>query len=159
MSLLLKNISLALEDFTLEADVEVPNPVTAIFGPSGAGKTSLLDLIAGLRRPRSAFIRLGDRVLTDTAGRINVPTRLRQIGYGPQDLALFPHLSAEQNLRYGYRPPANSLFSYEHVTDVLEIQALGRRTIHRLSGGEKQRIALTRALLASPALLLLDATL
>src|ERR1051325_4239658 len=132
VSLLFKNISLPLADFTLEADVEIQNPVTAIFGPSGAEKTSVLDLIAGLRRPRSALIRLGDRVLTNTANGINVPTRLRQIGYVPQDLSLFPHLSAEQNLRYGYTAPrqAGSLFSYEHVTDVLEIQALGSRAIH-----------------------------
>src|ERR1041385_5538156 len=139
MSLQLKNISLPLADFTLELDVEIQNPVTAIFGPSGAGKTSVLDLIAGLRRPRSALIRLGDRVLTDTANGINVPTRLRQIGYVPQDLSLFPHLSAEQNLRYGYKAPprAGSLFSYERVTGVLEIQALGPRAVQRLSGGEK----------------------
>lgn len=158
MSLLLKNISLPLADFTLEVDAEFQNPVTAIFGPSGAGKTSVLDLIAGLRQPKSAFIQLNTHVLTDTQNRINVPTRRRQIGYVPQDLALFPHLTAEQNLRYGYTAPSpsGSLFSYEHVVEVLEIQPLAGRRIHRLSGGEKQRIALARALLASPAILLLD---
>src|SRR5882757_4521277 len=142
MNLLLKKIILPLTDFPLEVDVEIQHQVTAIFGPSGAGKTSLLDLIAGLRRPKSAFIQLGDRVLTGTASRANVPTRHRQIGYVPQDLALFPHLSVQQNLLYGCKgngTPA-SLFSYEHVTQVLEIGPLVDRRVTNLSGGEKQRV-------------------
>ena len=158
MKLLLKNISLPLADFALTIDVDIQNQVTGVFGPSGAGKTSLLDLIAGLRRPKSAFIQLGDRVLTDTPTRTAVPTRHRQIGYVPQDLALFPHLSVRQNLLYGrkeIRTP-DPLFSLEHVTQVLEIQPLTGRRVTHLSGGEKQRVALARALLASPQLLLLD---
>jgi molybdate transport system ATP-binding protein len=158
MNLLLKKIILPLTDFPLEVDVEIQHQVTAIFGPSGAGKTSLLDLIAGLRRPKSAFIQLGDRVLTDTAAQTSVPTRHRQIGYVPQDLALFPHLSVQKNLLYGRKgnDAADSLFSYEHVTQVLEIGPLADRRVANLSGGEKQRVALARALLASPAILLLD---
>jgi molybdate transport system ATP-binding protein len=158
MKLLLKKISLPLAEFSLSLDVEIQNQLTAVFGPSGAGKTSLLDLIAGLRHPKSAFIQLGDRVLTDTAGQIRVPTRHRQIGYVPQDLALFPHLSVQQNLLYGCKGngASGSLFSYEHVTQVLEIQPLADRRVTNLSGGEKQRVALARALLASPQLLLLD---
>jgi len=144
MSLLLKNISLALAHFTLEVDVKVRSRVTAIFGPSGSGKTSLLDLIAGLRSARSAFIQLGDRVLTDTEKNVSVATHQRGIGYVPQDLALFPHLSVRGNLLYGRKAGGadNPLFNFEHVTE--------------LSGGEKQRVALARALLASPQLLLLD---
>ena len=103
MNLLLQNISLPLSDFSLEVDVELQSQVTAIFGPSGAGKTSLLDLIAGLRRPASAFIQLDDRVLTSTAEKTRVPPRLRAMGYVPQDLALFPHLSVRQNLLYGQK--------------------------------------------------------
>jgi molybdate transport system ATP-binding protein len=158
MNLLLKKIILPLTDFPLEVDVEIQHQVTAIFGPSGAGKTSLLDLIAGLRRPKSAFIQLGERVLTDTAARANVPTRHRQIGYVPQDLALFPHLSVQKNLLYGCKGngTAESLFSFGHVTQVLEIGPLANRRVANLSGGEKQRVALARALLASPAILLLD---
>jgi molybdate transport system ATP-binding protein len=158
MYLLLKKISLALADFTVDVDLELHSQVTAVFGPSGAGKTSLLDLIAGLRHPQSAFIQLHDRVLTDTANRVEVPTRLREIGYVPQDLALFPHLSVRQNLLYGYnmRVETNHLFSFEHVTQVLEIQSLASRSVTELSGGEKQRVALARALLTSPRLLLLD---
>ena len=158
MNLLLKKIFLPLAEFPLEMDLEIQNQVTAVFGPSGAGKTSLLDLIAGLRRPKSAFIQLGDRVLTDTSARTRVPTRHRQIGYVPQDLALFPHLSVQQNLLYGCKRngSADSLFSFQHVTEVLEIGSLVERRVTNLSGGEKQRIALARTLLASPLILLLD---
>jgi molybdate transport system ATP-binding protein len=158
MSLLLKKISLPLEPFALEVDVEIFGRVTAVFGPSGAGKTSLLDLIAGLRRAQSAFIQLGDRVLTDTAKGFFVPAHQRGIGYVPQDLALFPHLSVGQNLLYGCKPggAVDPLFSFDHVVEVLEIQPLISRGVTELSGGEKQRVALARALLASPRLLLLD---
>jgi molybdate transport system ATP-binding protein len=158
MSLLLKNISLPLAHFTLEVNLEISGRVTAVFGPSGAGKTSLLDLIAGLRAPRSAFIQLNGDVLTDTAKKFSVATHRRGMGYVPQDLALFPHLSVRQNLFYGRksREAAGPLFSFEHVIKVLEIEPLISRGVTELSGGEKQRVALARALLASPRLLLLD---
>jgi len=157
MSLVLKNISLPLSDFRLEVSAEVRNPIiTVIFGPSGSGKTSLLDLVAGLRRPESAFIELAGEVLTDTANRVFVPARRRGIGYVPQDLALFPHLTVRQNLLYGHKPGATEPFAFDHVADLLEIRGLIERGIGQLSGGEKQRVALARALLASPRLLLLD---
>ncbi|HEY3863249.1 MAG TPA: ATP-binding cassette domain-containing protein [Verrucomicrobiae bacterium] len=158
MKLLLKNISLPLSDFVLEADLELTRQVTAIVGPSGAGKTSLLDLIAGLRQARGALIQLDDRVLTDTARHVAVPPRSRRIGYVPQDLALFPHLTVKKNLLYGCagEEAPRSLFGYGHVTEVLEIGPLASRGVASLSGGEKQRVALARALLASPKLLLLD---
>jgi molybdate transport system ATP-binding protein len=158
MNLLLKKISLPLAPFILEVDVEIRSRVTVIFGPSGSGKTSLLDLVAGLRRPHSAFIQLGERPLTDTSRNLFLPSRLRGIGYVPQDLALFPHLSVRQNLLYGHKSNGqpNPLFSLEHVTKVLEIESLVSRGVNELSGGEKQRVALARALLSSPGLLLLD---
>ena len=157
MSLVLKNISLPLSDFRLEVNAEVHSPiVTVIFGPSGSGKTSLLDLVAGLRRPESAFIQLSGDVLTDTANRVFVPTQRRGIGYVPQDLALFPHLSVRQNLLYGHKPGATEPFVFDHIVDLLEIRGLVERGMGKLSGGEKQRVALARALLASPRLLLLD---
>jgi len=160
MNLRLRQIVLPLAGFTLSVDTEITSPVTAICGPSGAGKTSLLDLIAGLRHPESAYIQLDDRVLTHTATATFVPARHRHMGYLPQDLALFPHLSVRKNLLYGHRRESdihpNHLFSYHHVTAVMEIQALAERRVTHLSGGEKQRVALARALLTSPGLLLLD---
>jgi molybdate transport system ATP-binding protein len=156
MTLLLRKILLPLADFTLDIDAELRARVTVIFGPSGAGKTSLLDLIAGLRTPKSALIQCGDRVLTDTSNGVYLPTRDRGIGYVPQDLALFPHLSVRKNLLYGHKPPVDRLFAFDHVADVLDIRGLVNRGVGDLSGGEKQRVALARALLASPRLLLLD---
>jgi molybdate transport system ATP-binding protein len=158
MSLLLKDVSLSLTPFVLEVDVELHGPVTVIFGPSGAGKTSLLDIVAGLRRARSAHIQLDNRVLADTSRGVSVPARQRRVGYVPQDLALFPHMSVRQNLLYGSKSneEANPLFSFNHVIEVLEIQPLVQRDVAQLSGGERQRVALARALLSSPQLLLLD---
>ncbi|MDB6020353.1 MAG: molybdenum transporter ATP-binding protein [Pedosphaera sp.] len=158
MSLLLKKISLPLAPFTLEVDVEIQGRITALFGPSGAGKTSLLDLVAGLRLAGSAFIQLNGRVLTDTSRGIFVPTCQRGIGYVPQDLALFPHLSVRQNLLYGAKSNHEPTrpFTFERVVELLEIKPLIQRGVTELSGGEKQRVALARALLASPSLLLLD---
>jgi molybdate transport system ATP-binding protein len=158
MSLLLKNISLPLAPFTLQVDLELRARITVIFGPSGAGKTSLLDLVAGLRRAQSAFIQLNNEILTDTSRGIFVAARRHGIGYVPQDLALFPHLSVRQNLLYGSKinRDASRLFPFERVVEILEIQPLLPRGVTELSGGEKQRVALARALLASPRLLLLD---
>jgi molybdate transport system ATP-binding protein len=158
VSLLLKNISLPLAPFTLEVNAELRGRLTVIYGPSGAGKTSLLDLVAGLRRAPTAFIELDGRVLTDTARGISVATQQRNIGYVPQDLALFPHLSVRQNLRYGVKANGDAThgLTFERVVEVLEIEPLLSRGVTDLSGGEKQRVALARALLASPQLLLLD---
>src|SRR6266404_3827698 len=158
MSLTLSNLRVALANFTLEVEAKIGGRITVIFGPSGAGKTSLLDVVAGLRPAESAFIQLGGRVLNDTSKNIFVRPNRRNIGYVPQDLALFPHLSVRRNLLYGHkstRDPSR-LFSFDHVIDVLEIQPLIRRGVTDLSGGEKQRVALARALLTSPRLLLLD---
>ena len=161
MRLVLSRIRLPLAHFELLVDAEITREVTGLFGPSGAGKTTLLDLIAGLRRAPEARIELDGRVLTATAERSErweVPARDRRIGYVPQDGALFPHLSVRGNLLYGYRKdePAAGGLSFERVVGVLEIGQLLERRIGALSGGEKQRVTLARALLSSPRLLLLD---
>jgi molybdate transport system ATP-binding protein len=155
--LVLRNVRCPLPHFTLRLDIEITRDVTALFGPSGAGKTTVLDLIAGLRRAPSACIELDGRVLTDTAAGREVPARERHIGYVPQDGALFPHLSVRGNLLYGSRRDLNGRSSMlEKVTEVLDIGHFLDRRIGGLSGGERQRVALARALLSGPRLLLLD---
>ena len=158
MSVELRGVRLALAHFTLEVDALLDGRVTAIFGASGAGKTSMLELIAGLRRPAAGLVRIDGTPLTDVAAQIFVSPERRAIGYVPQEGALFPHLSVRKNLLYGCDPrqPRPASLTFEHVTEVLEIAALAGRAIGTLSGGEKQRVALGRALLASPRLLLLD---
>jgi molybdate transport system ATP-binding protein len=151
LKLVLRDVRCPLAHFTLALDVEIVRDVTALFGPSGAGKTTVLDLIAGLRRSPSAYIELDGRVLTDMSTGEEVPARDRHIGYVPQDGALFPHLSVRGNLLYGSQGD-----DPERVTEVLDIGHLLDRRIGGLSGGERQRVALARALLSSPKLLLLD---
>ena len=140
--------------FTLDIDVALQRGVTALFGPSGAGKTTVLDAVAGLRRPASGAIVLGERVLFDAARRIDLPAHQRHVGYVPQDVALFPHMNVRRNVLYGrregQRPDLNM------VAGILEVQPLLDRPVGDLSGGEKQRVALARALMSSPEVLLLD---
>jgi molybdate transport system ATP-binding protein len=154
------NCRLPLADFVLDIDASFRSRVTAIFGPSGAGKTSLLDTIAGLRTPLAGEIRVGSRLLYSAARGINVAPQQRAIGYVPQENALFPHLSVRKNILFGARrreilnPSAG--MALEHVAELLEIDHLLERPVTRLSGGEAQRVALARALLSHPDLLLLD---
>ena len=158
MNLILDRICVPLAEFTLEMSLEFQECVTGIVGPSGAGKTTLLDVIAGIIHPRTGRMTFDGAVLTDSTTRVHVRTRERKIGYVPQDLALFPHLTVRRNLLYGYKPEQNSppLFRFEHVIEVLDIGEFVDRDVSRLSGGEKQRVSLARALLSSPRLLLLD---
>jgi molybdate transport system ATP-binding protein len=159
MRLELVELLVALPGFDLELDLCMESSATIIFGPSGAGKTTLLNTLAGLQRPSRGRVILDGRVLNDAERKLLTPPRGRKLGYVPQDLALFPHLSAAGNLRYGDRRALSEdrrRFSFEHVCDVLELKPLLERRIHELSGGEKQRVALGRALLSGPELLLLD---
>ena len=157
MSLQLNNIRLSLTDFALEIDATFDHAISGVFGPSGAGKTSLLDLIAGLRRPMVGKLQLDGNVLSDAGTRLHLPPRLRRIGYVPQDLALFPHLNVHANLAYGYtRQTTDDLLTINHVSEVMEITGLFERNVTTLSGGEQQRVAFARAILSTPRLLLLD---
>ena len=125
-----------------------------LFGPSGSGKSSVLEIVAGLRRPDTARIVVGDVTLVDTAHGASVPVRLRRIGYVPQEAALFPHLTVRGNVTYGSVNGDSAAVG--PVLDMLDIGSLIDRSVGDLSGGERQRVALARALLSAPALLLLD---
>jgi molybdate transport system ATP-binding protein len=157
MKLEIRQLILHLKQFTLEVNVDLHCARAGIFGPSGAGKTSLLESIAGLRKPKTAIIRLDDRLYDNTEQNFSLPVRLRKIGYVPQDDSLFPHLSVRRNLLYGTNGKAGHVtFSFDHVVSFLQIAALLDRDVRSLSRGENQRIVIARALLSAPRLLLLD---
>ena len=140
--------------FDLEIAERLTGRITALFGPSGAGKTSVLDAIAGLRRPVSGRIVIGPRVLFSDAGRVNLRPHQRHVGYVTQDVALFPHMNVRRNIEYGRR--RGQQLELTTVVGILEISGLIDRRVATLSGGERQRVALARALMSAPELLLLD---
>jgi molybdate transport system ATP-binding protein len=144
--------------FTLEARFTTDGGLTALFGRSGAGKTSLVNIIAGLLRPDRGKIVVNGRVLVDTAQHMFIPKHRRRIGYIFQEPRLFPHLTVRQNLLYGrcFTPAAERRENLDHIIELLGIGSLLDRGPTLLSGGEKQRVAIGRALLASPHLLLMD---
>jgi molybdate transport system ATP-binding protein len=144
--------------FALEAEFETPPGFTMLLGQSGSGKTTLLNCIAGLARPDSGTIALGERVLFDSASRINLPVQQRRLGYLFQNLALFPHLTIEQNVEYGIsKLPAEQRSERVAVMlDSFRIAHLSARKPTEISGGERQRAALARALVTNPTMLLLD---
>jgi molybdate transport system ATP-binding protein len=158
LSMLRVDVSKQLGEFALEAAFTSEGRVTGLFGASGAGKTSLINMIAGLLRPDRGVIALDGETLEDSAAGVHVPPHRRRIGYVFQDARLFPHLDVRQNLDYGRRmnrlpdDPAQRT----RVTDLLDIGHLLDRRPGKLSGGERQRVALGRALLSKPRLLLLD---
>jgi molybdate transport system ATP-binding protein len=152
-----KTFAAAPGSFVLEVAFAVSPGITILFGASGAGKTTLLNCLAGLETPEEGRISLGGTTFFDS-GRLNVPTARRRIGYVFQDPALFPHLTVEQNIRYGIaKAPAEQ----QHVAGgslarAFRIEQLLRRYPSEISGGERQRAALARALVTEPRLLLLD---
>lgn len=143
--------------FQFDCAFKMDRRFTTLFGPSGAGKTTVLSIIAGFILPREGRVRLGDRTLLDTCSRRRVPIQQRSVGVVFQDALLFPHLTVEGNLRYGQdRKTRQRSVSFSRVVEVLEIGSFLQRYPRNLSGGEKQRVALGRALLSGPELLLMD---
>lgn len=141
-------------DFTLDIQAQLSGRVTVLFGPSGAGKTTILEAMAGLRSPSRGTMALNGRRVYDSVNGIDLPAHERHVGYVSQDVSLFPHLNVRRNLLYGQR--SGGRLDLGTVTAMLEIEALLDRRIGGLSGGEKQRVALGRALMSAPEILLLD---
>ncbi|MDO5657642.1 MAG: molybdenum ABC transporter ATP-binding protein, partial [Paracoccus sp. (in: a-proteobacteria)] len=144
--------------FDLDAQFDAPPGVTVLFGRSGSGKTSIVNAVAGLLAPDQGRIAIGDSVMFDSAARINLAPHRRRIGYIFQEGRLFPHLSVRQNLRYGawFAPRRVRGPGFDDVVELLGIGDLLERRPAHLSGGEKQRVAIGRALLAAPRLILAD---
>lgn len=142
--------------FALDLAFAAGPGVTALVGPSGCGKTTTLRLIAGLLAPDSGRIQLGDQLLFESTKGVNVPPEKRALGLVFQDYQLFPHLTVEQNLRYGLVRNPECSIDFAHLVEILELSPLLATWPHSLSGGEKQRTAIGRAILRGPKLLLLD---
>jgi len=146
------------QEFVLEVEFQAAPGFTILFGASGAGKTTLLDCVAGLTRPDSGRIAIGGRVLFDSQPAVNVPVASRRVGYVFQDLAMFPHLTVEQNVEYGlaHLPHSERRDRAASILRAFRIAHLARRSAREISGGESQRAALARTLVTDPAVLLLD---
>jgi len=144
--------------FLLDISIEVPPGISILFGPSGAGKSTVLDCIAGLTRPDTGRIAAGEKVLFDSFASINCPPQARRIAYVFQSLALFPHLSAEENVAYGLDglPHRERSARVDEILEAFRVDKLRARKPPEISGGERQRIALARSLVTRPRVLLLD---
>jgi molybdate transport system ATP-binding protein len=140
---------------TLDVDLKLPTVgLTAVFGRSGSGKTTLINILSGLSDPDEGRIQINGELLYDSSARIKIPVYERSMGYVFQDSRLFPHMTVRGNLKYGYNPAGQ--IRLDEVIALLDIGHLLPRRPHHLSGGEKQRVAIGRALLTNPALLLMD---
>ena len=139
--------------FKLDVDIEAGLGVTALYGESGAGKSSILRALTGLWIPDKGVIKIGERVLFDSETGVNIPTHKRRLGVVFQEPLLFPHMSVEQNLDFGLRAKKEER---ERVIELLHMDELLKRMPRNLSGGEAQRVAIGRALLADPEVILFD---
>jgi molybdate transport system ATP-binding protein len=144
--------------FVLDVSLEIPPGITIVFGPSGAGKSTLLDCIAGLLKPDSGRIEIDREVLLDVESGINVPPAKRKIAYVFQSLALFPHMTVEQNVGYGLAdmPAQQRVARVKFIMEAFRVEQLAKQKVNEISGGEQQRVALARSLATSPRVLLLD---
>ena len=153
-----KRFAAQSQEFVLEVEFQAAPGFTILFGPSGAGKTTLLDCVAGLATPDSGRIAIADQILFDLAERTDLPVAKRRVGYVFQNLALFPHLTVEQNVQYGlaHLPQAERTAQASAILQAFRIPHLARHYPREISGGESQRTALARTLVTDPAVLLLD---
>ena len=144
--------------FVMDVVLEIPPGITMVFGPSGAGKSTLLDCLAGLLQPDSGQIEISGELLLDVERRINVPPAKRKIAYVFQSLALFPHMTVEQNVAYGLAdmPAPQRAWRVKSMLEAFRVDRLAERKADEISGGEQQRVALARSLATSPRVLLLD---
>jgi molybdate transport system ATP-binding protein len=151
-------ISARLGKFELAPSFSAGNELVVLCGPSGSGKSLTLQAIAGILRPDSGRITVGDRVLYDGEARVNVPVQSRRVGYVPQGYALFPHLSVAENIAFGLRDTgrADRRSAVESLIATTGLSGMGDQRPHQLSGGQQQRVALARALACRPRILLLD---
>ncbi|MFW5831457.1 MAG: molybdenum ABC transporter ATP-binding protein [Prolixibacteraceae bacterium] len=150
------DIKLQRNGFLLDAKAEIKEGMTGVFGPSGHGKTTLLNAVSGLVKPDSGFIEINGESVFDAESRINLPVRKRKVGYVFQDVRLFPHLSVKQNLKYGLKNKNAGSIDIEEVSYILQINHLQHKKPLECSGGEKQRIAIGRALLSGARVLIMD---
>jgi molybdate transport system ATP-binding protein len=153
-----KRFTAPAQNFVLEAEFRAAPGFTILFGPSGAGKTTVLDCIAGLAKPDSGRLAIGERVLFDAEPRTDLPVAKRHVGYVFQGLALFPHLTVEKNIQYGlaHFSQAEQARRASVILEAFRIAHLAQRYPREISGGESQRVALARTLVTDPAVLLLD---
>jgi molybdate transport system ATP-binding protein len=144
--------------FVLDVSLDIPSGITILFGTSGSGKSTLLDCIAGLVPPDAGQIKIGDAIVFDSEKRVNVSPQGRRIAYVFQSLALFPHMSVEENVAYGlpHLPPDQRTARIAEVLQAFRVENLRERRPAEISGGEKQRVALARSLVTLPRVLLLD---
>jgi molybdate transport system ATP-binding protein len=153
------NVQKKLGSFSINVAFLVRAPgITALFGPSGAGKTSVINMVAGLLKPDQGQISVNGNTVFDSRRGIDVPPNRRRLGYVFQDGRLFPHLSVKSNLTYGMNPThkEGQRVNFDKAVEVLDLGTLLRRRPAKLSGGEKQRVAIGRALLTNPSVLLMD---
>lgn len=147
------NVKGTIGSFPIDAEIDAGLGVTAIYGPSGAGKSTILRAIAGLWQPDQGLIQVGENILFDSANTVNLLAEKRRLGVVFQEPLLFPHLSVRDNLRFGM---SKTETGWDGVIDMLDLGNLVDRMPRHLSGGEAQRVALGRAILADPQILLLD---
>tara|TARA_A100001011_G_scaffold394228_1_gene486107 strand:- start:9681 stop:10766 length:1086 start_codon:yes stop_codon:yes gene_type:complete len=147
-----------INDFKIDVKINLINGINCFFGPSGAGKTSIINCVAGINKSINGKIIINNKILEDTKKNIFVPIHKRSIGYIFQDSRLFPHLTIKSNLTYGLKlnKNNNNNFSYNEIIKLLSLKQLLHRYPYNLSGGEKQRVAIGRALLSQPDLILMD---